>query len=200
MITTQQATRHQKLTQFVDEWRELCQPESVHWCDGSATEYTTMVETMVEQGYSVKLDERERPDCYLFRSDPSDVARVENRTYIASEKEADAGPTNNWMSPEEGYERAGAIFRGSMRGRTMYVIPFSMGPIGSPFSKFGVELTDSIYVVLNMRIMTRMGETVLDAIGADFLDAHSHILRQFVDGDHLAVFIVQHADVHRRQG
>lgn len=146
---------------------ELCQPDEVYWCDGSEEENSRLLEQMVESGTATPLNPESYPGCYAFRSDPSDVARVENRTYIASEKEEDAGPTNNWIDPKELKPRMTELYRGCMKGRTMYVIPFSMGPIGSPISKIGVELTDSPYVVVNMRIMARIGTQVLEALGED---------------------------------
>ena len=158
-------TNHKVLKKWVEECAELCQPDDIHWCDGSEEEKERLEREAFATEELIQLDQGKLPGCAYHRTAVNDVARTENLTYICTSREEDVGPTNNWMSPEEGYERAGAIFRGSMRGRTMYVIPFSMGPVGSPYSKFAVELTDSIYVVLNMRIMTRIGEAVLDAIG-----------------------------------
>ena len=159
--------KHNKLLAWVKEVEELCQPDKVYWCDGSEEENERLIQELVESGSAVALDKEKRPGCYLFRSHPSDVARVEQRTYIASKKEEDAGPTNNWMDPVELKKTMTDLYRGCMKGRTMYVIPFSMGPLGSPISKIGVEITDSAYVVINMRIMTRMGKEVLDILGED---------------------------------
>ena len=145
----------------------MCGPDHIVWIDGSDEERQRLTQEAVASGELVLLDQQRYPGCVYHRTASNDVARTEHLTYICSKSREDAGPTNNWMSPEEGYRCAGEIFAGSMKGRTMYVIPFSMGPLGSPFSKIGVELTDSIYVVLNMRIMTRIGTVVLERLGSD---------------------------------
>ena len=158
-------TTNKKVLEFVDMAQKLMQPEKVVWIDGSEEQLEQLRQQAMQTGELIKLNQEKLPGCYYHRSALNDVARVESRTYICTRKEEDAGPTNNWMEPEKAYAMAADIFRGSMKGRDMYVIPFSMGPVGSPFSKIGIEITDSIYVVVSMAIMTRIGQKVLDALG-----------------------------------
>ena len=160
-------TENKKVLTWLDEMVKLTQPDEVVWIDGSEEQLEKLRAEAVETGEMIKLNEEKLPGCYYHRTAENDVARVEDRTFICTPTKEEAGPINNWMDPNEMYAKLRKLYDGSMKGRTMYVIPYSMGPVGSPFSKIGIELTDSIYVVLNMAIMTRIGQAVLDQLGDD---------------------------------
>ena len=178
------STKNKNLIEWVNSWAEILNPKEIYWCDGSEEEVETLSRLLQQTGTFQKLNESLRPNSYLALSDPEDVARVEDRTYIASLNEMDAGPTNNWREPSELKEEMLALYKGSMTGRTLYVVPFSMGPLGSPIAHIGVQLTDSPYVAVSMRIMTRMGQGVLDVLGeGDFVPCVHSVGAPLEDGE-----------------
>ena len=160
-------TNHQGVLDWVAEMVKLCQPDQVYWCDGSEKEKEALTQQAVDAGILIKLNQKKLPGCYYHRSNPNDVARVEECTFICTRTPDEAGPTNNWRAPHEMYEKLYGMCRGAMKGRTLYVVPYLMGPAGSPLTKVGVEITDSIYVVLSMRVMTRMGQVAWNELGTD---------------------------------
>jgi len=153
------------LERWVEKATQRTKPERIHWCDGSDGDFNRLISIMIDDGTVLPLNSTSYPGCYLHRSNPNDVARTENLTFICTRTKDDAGPTNNWMDPQEAKEKVGKLFDGSMRGRTMYVIPYLMGPVGSPFSRVGVEVTDSAYVAASMYLMTRVGKLATDHLG-----------------------------------
>ncbi|MBN2289771.1 MAG: phosphoenolpyruvate carboxykinase (GTP) [Candidatus Glassbacteria bacterium] len=179
-------TKHGKLLAWVKEVALMTRPDAIEWCDGSKAEYDRLMKQMADSGLAIPLNPEKRPGCYLFRSDASDVARVENRTYIAARSQEEAGPTNNWIDPDGLKETMKELYEGCMKGRTMYVIPFCMGPVGSDIARIGIEITDSPYVVANMHIMTRVGSKVLKALGEDgeFIPALHSIGKPLAEGEH----------------
>ena len=163
---TKPLSDNKNLLAWVEESAKLTKPDNIVWCDGSEEEHHRLTELALAQGVLEPLNQEKLPGCYYSRSNPNDVARVEHLTFICTKTKAEAGPTNNWMAPDEAYKKLGNLFDGSMKSRTLYVVPYVMGPLNSPSSKIGIELTDSVYVVLNMRIMTRMGKAALSMLGS----------------------------------
>ena len=160
-------TTNQALRQWVEDTATLTKPARIHWCDGSDAEYAALIDLMLQRGDLLSLNEKSYPNCYLHRSDPTDVARVEHLTFVCTPDRTEAGPNNNWMAPDEAQRKMASLYEGCMRERTMYVIPYCMGPVGSPYSRCGVEISDSPYVVANMKLMTRMGKAALQRIERD---------------------------------